>query len=49
MEYIKYEKASGEGVDALYNLYIYDELIASGITIDEVMEKINAYEGAANE
>lgn len=49
MEYIKFERASGNGVDALYDLYIYDELVASGISIDEVMERINAYDGVADE
>lgn len=48
MAYIKFERASGDGVDTLYDLYIYDELVASNITIDEVMKQINAYEGASN-
>lgn len=48
MEYIKFEKHPAKAL-TLCITCIYDELIASGITIDEVMEKINAYEGAANE
>lgn len=49
MEFIRFEKASGEGNDALYNLYLDNKVAAEEISMDEVMQRINsAYEDEEN-
>ena len=49
MEFIRFEKVSGEGNDALYNLYLDNELAAEAVSMDEVMQRINsAYEDKEN-
>lgn len=39
-DFINCEKISGEGDNALYNLFIYNELVAAAITWNEVMQRI---------
>lgn len=49
MEFIRFEKVSGDGNDALYNLYLDNELAAEAVSMDEVMQRINsAYEDEEN-
>ena len=45
MTIIEYKKVSGDGNDALYNLYLDNELAAEAVSMEEVMQCINnAYE-----
>lgn len=44
MCYIKFESIESDSDDTLYNLYFDDELVRTGLTLDEVMLEISKKE-----
>ena len=46
MSDIKFERITGEGEDALYNLFLDGKLVKAALTMNEVIIEINkGYEG----
>lgn len=48
MYYVKFESIESDGNNTLYNLYFDDELVKTGLTLDEVMQEISKKEEEKN-
>lgn len=44
MCYVKFESIESDSDNTLYNLYFDDELVRTGLTLDEVMQEISKKE-----